>query len=86
MTQLTTCRIQKNLGLSKTQIRKTYILNDTYVQQVSNKYGDGTATTVSEAIEKVKDFLHYEEDYETASTEIEYDLIQWDNIGKSYPS
>lgn len=47
------------------------------MQQVSNKYGNGTATTVSESIEKAKDFLHYEEDYETASTEIEHDLIQW---------
>lgn len=53
------------------------MLNDTYIQQVANTYGHGVATTVSDAIEKAEDFLRYEEDYETASTEIEHDLIQW---------
>lgn len=53
------------------------MLNATYIQQIANIYGTGVATTVSEAMEKAEDFLRYEEDYETASTEIEHDLIQW---------
>lgn len=53
------------------------MLNDTYIQQVANTYGHGAATTVSDAIEKAEDYLRYEEDYETVSTEIEHDLIEW---------
>ena len=59
------------------------MLNDTYIQQVANTYGHGVATTVSDAIEKAEDFLHYEEDYGTASTEIEHDLIQWGTSEKA---
>ena len=58
------------------------MLNATYIQQIANIYGTGAATTVSEAIEKAEDFLRYEEDYETASTEIEHDLIQWSTSEK----
>lgn len=58
------------------------MLNATYIQQIANIYGTGVATTVSESIEKAEDFLRYGEDYETASTEIEHDLIQRGTSGK----
>lgn len=51
------------------------MLNDTYVQQVENKYGNWTASTVFEAIEKAEEFLNSGKDYSVASAGIEQDLI-----------
>lgn len=52
------------------------MLNDTYVQQIANKYGNGPASTVFEAIEKSEKFLNSGKDYVIASAEIEQDLIR----------
>lgn len=52
------------------------MLNDTYVQQVSNKYGNWAGSAVLEAIEKSEEFLNSGKDYVVASAEIEQDLIR----------